>query len=259
MENYLQKLKRFLGVGRNPLGLLSSKDRSVFKKCKFTSKKSDPVSVRCKAFGSNAVYIRPGTSDAQVLEDTLIGAYHLPDRSLPSAPIILDLGANIGLVAMHYASLYPQSRIVCVELDQGNIEILLKNIEPFMDRITVIHAAVWHHDGVVAYGGGEEWGFAVNENSELSIHHVRAMRIESILEEAGVDRPDFVKMDIEGAEQRVVKHDAGWLRRIEFLQCEVHTPSTPASISAELQRAGFLTSLHARHWASINAWRTSSR
>jgi FkbM family methyltransferase len=242
--------------------LASADDYQTYLAVRSSSDRTGPgVRVRCKPTGDWPILLRPGTTDARVLEDTFAGLYHLPPIDLPADAVILDLGANIGLTAMHYARAYPSARIVCVEMDAGNVEALKQNVRAIGPRVSVIHAAVWYQDTHVSYGGQEEWGFAVSEQwgdrpaatSTTPERRVEALSIGTIMARAGVRFADFVKLDIEGAEAQVLAHKADWLSRFGCLQVEVHAPCTIEHAMDVLNSAGLRVWKDTKHWSCVLA------
>lgn len=75
----------------------------------------------------SAWFPRPTSSsiaDCYVFHDQ----YHLAPGRLPDRPVILDLGSNIGCTIVHYKYLYGGSRIIGVEMDEGNYELAKRNV-----------------------------------------------------------------------------------------------------------------------------------
>jgi len=130
-----------------------------------------PTDKRVKALDGQTIYCRSGLADLGVVYDTFEGRYHLPPAGIGAVRTILDLGANIGLTMAHFAVLYPQARILGVELagarilgvelDAANCELCRKNIAPYGERCQVLNAAVWHMPGEVSYAGVRESGYAI--------------------------------------------------------------------------------------------------
>ncbi|MCE2966544.1 MAG: FkbM family methyltransferase [Phycisphaerales bacterium] len=227
-----------------------------------TDRAHAPVEVRCVATGDVPLLMRPGTTDARVLDDTFIGLYHLPPAPLPDDAIILDLGANVGYTAVHFATLYPRARIVSVELDEGSADLARRNTAPFADRITVLHAAAWFEDSTVTYTTGDEWGLQVREQWAGTPEHARpahatgarvisvpALSVDTIMLRERLPHIDFAKVDIEGAEHAVIRADAPWLAHTRSIQVEVHHPATVDGILAQLAAAGMRVRKDTRHWS----------
>jgi FkbM family methyltransferase len=256
-------------VGRRVRSVFASAaDLDRYLDCYFDTDRSHaPVALHVPAIGPEPIYLRPGTTDARVLDDTFVGLYHLPPGELSADSTILDLGANIGLVARHYAQLYPRSTIACVELDAGNVEMLRRNVACLADRVRVIHAAAWTRDEPVAYVAGEEWGLHVRMDGALGLggedavnphriaeareraRHaasaatleptwVQGLSVETILDRVGFDRVSLAKVDVEGAEAEIVTPGRSWLRRCDSAHIEVHPPATVDTMQHALRDAG---------------------
>lgn len=230
----------------------------TFRECRRPGAERPPVELRIRGIPV-PLLCRPGTSDADVLWDTYGEAYHRPRLPLPSDATILDLGANVGYTAVDFAVRHPGARIVAVELDGDNATLAERNLAPFGERCTVVRAAVWSSDGRVTYGGNEAWGLRVvpgptAADSAGQERTAPAIRIQTILRRFGLDRVDYVKMDIEGGEAEVLS-DAGWMDRVDGIKVEVHPPATVESCEEVLRAAGFEVSLDSRHVACVEGWR----
>jgi FkbM family methyltransferase len=210
------------------------------------------IRLRLKPLNGNAVYCRPGTTDVDVLDDTFIGMYHLPPADMSSIRTILDLGSNIGLTIAHYATMYPDAKIFGVELDRDNFQVCTRNIEPYCERCSVQWGAAWCHNGRVRYEGDAEWGYRVQPSSVNDIgRSVPAFTVNTLIEAIGAPIVDFVKMDVEGAEEVLLSTSAAWLRRVRCIKVEIHAPYSTESCVAALRRLGFDCELDQRHWACV--------
>lgn len=214
-----------------------------------------PVPVRVRALGNRDVLIRPLTSDAAALRDAFAGRYHLPPAPLPPAANILDLGANIGLTAAHYAVLAPTARIVAVEMDPGNAALASRNVQPWRDRIEVITAAVWWESATVSYAAppGHEFGFHIVHSTDGDTRTAPAITVGELVETHG--RIDFLKMDIEGAEREVLRRAADWADQVDAIKVETHGDYTAEMCSRDLEALGFRTTIDDRHWSAVTGVR----
>jgi FkbM family methyltransferase len=210
-----------------------------------------------KALGGRTVYIRPGTSDAQVVWDTFVGRYHVPPAPVArSARRIWDLGANIGLTALDLAERCPGASLTAVELDAGNAELARSNIATIGHRCELIEGAVWPEDGRVAYDGdpGDEHGFRVVSRAGQG-RSVAAISLNTLLERQGGAPVDYVKMDVEGAEPELLRRNTQWAAHVRCLTVEVHGPYSVDDCRRDLQTLGFDASVSDRHWASVTGHR----
>jgi FkbM family methyltransferase len=212
-----------------------------------TSSPGDRVALHPRALGGLGVVCRDMTTDAEVFDDTFVGLYHMPPVALKAGAVILDLGANVGYTAAHYLVTVAHSRVIAVEMDEDNLRVCRENLTPFGSRATLLHAAAWTSDGFIEYGGSEAWGLRIGDEKSAGSRRATAKRVETILNEAGVDRVDFAKVDIEGAEAEVLRADAAWLRQVNVIMVEHHPPATRESMLAALEGAGFRVSIDTRH------------
>lgn len=193
---------------------------------------SKPKSLRLREGGRYPLLFRPGTTDLRVLWDTFHHKYHLPPLNLSPDCVIVDLGANVGYTVVHFAFLYPKSRIIAVELDRDNIEIASRNIRFYRERCRLIHAAIWSSDGQVEYEGDGEWGFHVldgHPDTKSNAKKAPARTIESIFHEYNLDTVHYMKMDIEGAEANVFGGPMSWIKNVQSMKIEVHPQFNPAA------------------------------
>jgi FkbM family methyltransferase len=163
---------------------------------------------------------------------------HLPPRDLEPVHSIIDLGSNIGLTMAHYANLYPEAKILGIELDGGNFDLCQKNIAPYGERCSVVRGAVWVEDGEVGYAGESEWAFHVVPNGGTLKAMVKAYSMESLMRSFGAQVIDFAKMDIEGAEQHLLADAGQWIGRVRCLKIEIHRPYTTEACIEQLKRYG---------------------
>jgi FkbM family methyltransferase len=222
-----------------------------------------PVPVRLRPLHGAQVLLRPGTSDAAVVEATFADRYHLPPAHarLSVEPRILDLGSNIGLTVAHLAVLYPRARILGVEMDADNAKLALHNTEPWRDRCKIVNAAAWHSDGEVRYRGtaGDEVGFHIVEGADPVIgDSARAISMDKLVAElAGHNAPiDYLKLDIEGAEEQVLRINTSWTERVHSIKVELHDLHKPNAYGfdpcrADLEALGFRTRVDDRHCATV--------
>lgn len=220
------------------------------------------IGVRMRALDGGRVFARPGTEDHSTLAYVFRDQYHLPPAKLPRAPVILDLGCNCGYTIVHYKHLYPDARVIGVELDADNFAVAKRNTGP-LDQVDLVHAAVAHADGVVSYNTlAQEDAYRVGPptaEEPALMKTVQAISIPTLLQRFGLGTVDFAKIDIEGEEVRLFDEagERGWLDRVQSLNVEVHAdqPVLEAML-ATLVRHGFRAWKDTHHWSAIMAVRS---
>ncbi|HTW78148.1 MAG TPA: FkbM family methyltransferase [Terracidiphilus sp.] len=175
------------------------------------------------------VWLRMRTSDVSVLSGILLGNEYEIDLPMPPR-IILDAGANIGMASIFFARRYPQARIIAVEAEQSNFEVLVRNVAPY-PQVTPIRAALWNRDTEIRLrypyaksGAVDKSAFLVDETSDGA--SVRAVTLRTLLAELKIEVLDLIKVDIEGAEFELFE-DPAPLLRAQCIMVEIHEGLRP--------------------------------
>lgn len=206
--------------------------------------------VRMRGLPGIDLRIRRGTTDPEVVVSTFLGRFHIPPSGVRDPRIIWDLGANIGLTMAHMASAFPEARIVGVELDPCNAALARLNVSQWRDRCEVLAAAVWPDDGEVHFEiyPGEEDGAAVAAGGR---YVASAISLDSL--RARVGPADFVKMDVEGTESKLLTRSTGWADHVRCLAVECHPPYSLEQGLQDLTALGFSV------YALRQTWRRRAR
>jgi len=184
------------------------------------------------------LYLRARTTDVSLCREIFLNnAYDsdffespqvTPHAAPPAMPqVIIDAGANVGLSAVFYANRFPDARIIAIEPEPSNYEMLKKNTAPY-PNITTVHAALWKENGALRLldTGGGNTTFQVDEINQLSATEergvVRAVTLEKLMEQFGIAYIDYLKMDVEGAEKEIFEHAAPWIDRVGTIAVELH-------------------------------------
>lgn len=201
--------------------------------------------------------MRPATSDPATVWATFARRYHLPPPEIGAPRTIWDLGANIGLTMAHFLHLFPHARVLGVELDADNVELARRNVAAWSDRCEVIHAAVWPTDGEVFYRG---WPGGTNNYQVTAPGEGVAVPAVSLntLMAAGEGPVDYLKIDIEGAERRILGEDTDWAADVRSLKVELHGDYTVGQCEADLRHLGFVTRPDQDYSACVIGVRTPS-
>ena len=172
----------------------------------------------------------------------MLGALHRDD-------VLYDIGANIGLVALHAAS---RCRAVAFEPDPEFYGRLQRNLElnPSVS-VDVLPVAISDSDGTVQlFTDGAEGNSPslVRQRSEKGDVMVQSCTLDALVEQGDLPAPTVLKLDIEGAEMLALRGGMRLLHgeappRLLFL--EVHDAFLPAfgssaeDVLALVDRAGY--------------------
>lgn len=137
-----------------------------------------------------------------------------PSVNVGPGDVVLDLGGNIGTSALLFSRLVgPEGRVFSFEPAFG--DVLLRNLaENGAHNVQLVEAAVSDCSGeakfVVTDGGiDSQFGKATHPQART----VRVTTLDEFVEQQGLSRVDFIKMDIEGAEELAIRGAVQTIRR----------------------------------------------
>ncbi len=187
------------------------------------------------------VFCRPKTSDIFPMWQVFgIKEFDIAQSFTPE--IIIDAGANTGYGSVFYAAKFPHARILAVEPDSENLEMVELNLKPF-PNVQVVHGAIWwrNTDLVIKNPKADYWSFRVCEAESSEINSIPGFTIQTLLDNYGLSHVDLVKMDIEGAEGELFrKGDLEWLDLCRVLVIEVHGDSAFKIVDDTMKKRGFI-------------------
>jgi FkbM family methyltransferase len=157
------------------------------------------------------------------------------------APFIIDSGSNIGISALFFKTLYPKARLLCFEPDPHAFQILQANMQyNKIKDTTLVNAAISNKVGEIDFFGQifvnspdargnsiiDAWGLQRTINNTT---RVKSVKLSAYIH----SKVDFLKLNIEGAEQQVIEDldQAGKLPLIEEIAVEVHYSETTKHIN----------------------------
>ncbi|MBV2165716.1 FkbM family methyltransferase [Chryseobacterium sp. HSC-36S06] len=191
-------------------------------------------------YGSN-FYYNNGGALLHSLEEIFhqkVYKFHTQNKS----PLIIDCGANIGLSMLYFNRLYPDARIIAFEPDHDLFSILKKNAEELKNsNIQVLEKAVWHEDTPLTFysQGGLSGSLVTDFGKGNNTINVEAIDLRKYLE----TKVDFLKIDIEGAENELFFHLGDHLQNVEYLFLEYHSVKNEEQMLGEIlnliKKAGF--------------------
>lgn len=135
---------------------------------------------------------------------------------------ILDLGANIGLSIIFFHELYPNAEIVALEADPKVFSYLQSNINSQdYPNVKLINKAVWYENSLLNFASeGADSGQIDYGSHNHNTVEVEAVDIAELLSNQAFD---FIKMDIEGAEEFVLPRCKGLLDSVNHFFIEYHS------------------------------------
>lgn len=158
-------------------------------------------------------------------------------------PVIIDCGANIGLASIYFKETYPNSTLISFEPDPHIFKTLQQNIKDRnYQNIELYNCAIYDRPGTVSFQ--QEGGFSGRvpyKNDTENIITVDCIDFNDVLFK--YDTIDFLKVDIEGAENKILPVISKSLKKIENFFLEYHSheekPQKLHDLLGILQKAGF--------------------
>lgn len=167
--------------------------------------------------------------------------YDHADCPIREGDVVIDLGANFGLFALHALADFGAELVVCVEPDPLNAACLLENLERhgLAERIAIVNRAIFSHgDGVdfTRVPGSPCCNFVSSIYPERAdpAHEgqVPSITLDAIVDQLGLEQVDFIKSDTEGSEVAALLGGARTIERFKprMILTTYHRPDHPRQI-----------------------------
>jgi FkbM family methyltransferase len=141
--------------------------------------------------------------------------------------IVLDLGAHVGTFT-RFALNRGAAKVIAVEPEPSHIAFLKRtfDLELMSGRVCLIEAAVWREEGSTRFRS-EGVASRVTEVGPVS---VRLTTVDKIVSALHLERVDFIKADIEGAEPHALIGAEETIRRFgpRMAFCVYHLADDPS-------------------------------
>lgn len=137
-----------------------------------------------------------------------LGTYERKQSSIfvqrcKGSKIFLDLGAHAGYYTLLYKSVNKKSKVYSFEPVEENHNNLKKHIDiNSLTEIFTFKYAVADTEGVLSFARGNSVGGKLCATGDME---VTAVKLSRLLKEGVIPFPDLIKIDIEGAEYKVLK------------------------------------------------------
>jgi FkbM family methyltransferase len=184
---------------------------------------------------------------------TTVAEFFSPDSEIMSTKtpalhpkVIYDLGANVGVSSLFFASLYPQATIYGFEPLPENFEVCLLNYRGIRNSSQVFPWAVGSKSGLATFDckndsrGGRLKSTHQDPNLQtIAQIQVKIVSIVDLIGKEGLPPPDLLKIDVEGAEYDVLVGLADYADSVGSIYLETHGDSLRRDCILWLERHNF--------------------
>ncbi|MEM3830495.1 MAG: FkbM family methyltransferase, partial [Conexivisphaerales archaeon] len=147
---------------------------------------------------------------AAIIESCILDVYRT--ELIKEGDTVLDLGAGIGEFSLLASKkVGPNGKVIAIEPSRDNYRTPTDNLrENHCDNVFPLNLAVSDFDG------------EIEREFKGKKFKARCKSLKDIPNEAGCNKINFVKMDIEGAEKKVIQQNTDIFRSVYYLSMEIH-------------------------------------
>jgi FkbM family methyltransferase len=144
--------------------------------------------------------------------------YHQSGASVQVEPgdVVMDGGGCWGDTALYFAQRAgPEGKVFSFEFARSNLEILKRNLDAnpsLKARVAVVEQALWSRSGECLRFNESGPGTALTPGG-TGVQQAWTCALDDLVEREGLNRVDFLKLDIEGAELSALRGAEGTLRK----------------------------------------------
>lgn len=171
------------------------------------------------------IKLRKNTSDTLTFHKVFGFREYAIKQIINEPEVIIDGGANIGLFSIFMKNLYPDSKIIAVEPDKENYNLMLTNLQCYSD-IVPLNSGLWNKNSLLKaydkYNQGK-WGIVVEEVENKEESNVEGISIDEIMLRYNLTKIDILKVDIETSERYLFETNyKSWLPKVKMIIIEFH-------------------------------------
>lgn len=162
--------------------------------------------------------------------------YGMDGHGVRQGDVVLDCGANVG-VFVRQSLERGAKKVIAIEIAPDNIECLRRNFvkEVQEGRVVIYPKGVWNKDEMLTLNLPENEAAAsvvMKPETAQQGPQVPLTTIDKLVAELQLERVDFVKMDIEGAEVKALEGARETLKRWHprMALAAYHQPTDPVEI-----------------------------
>lgn len=167
------------------------------------------------------IIIRKNTSDFKVFEQIfLFREYNIKIPLYPK--LIIDAGANVGYASVYFSERFPKAKIIALEPENSNFEVLLRNIKN-LPNVIPIQKGLWFEKTMLFIENLDEnkWSFELTPIPKEHGIKIETCTVPELINLYG--KIDILKIDVEGAEKEIFEFNSTeWVKSIKLIIVETH-------------------------------------
>lgn len=171
---------------------------------------------------------------------------HLPIAEIAEGMVVIDIGAHVGLITLAAAlRVGERGRVYAFEPAPGPAGLLRRHVKMngWGGRVEILEAVVTEREGPIGFFVNGDTMSAALDSRNLDVLsperfarpsrriEVPGVRLDAFCESRGIV-PDWIKIDVEGAEALVLRGSLGVLSTAATIVCEIH-PGQLRNISGD--------------------------
>ena len=176
---------------------------------------------------------------------------YLDFANLSEGKVVIDIGAYSGLTSILFKDLVGKSgTVVAVEADTENVEAIKKNFTLYKNitgnNIELLYGAAWNHNNGLTFSNEGNMGSSATEivgTGRGTSNQVPSYTLSRIAEEMNLSHVDFIKCDIEGAEEVLFEDTAFFNKYKPRIIVETHETKpqvlTSDKVISDLSKVGY--------------------
>ena len=139
-----------------------------------------------------------------ICEPIAVTDIYISKAALKEGDVVLDIGSYCGTQTIFFSRLVGKTgAVLAFEPDAVTFKSLEENIaEHKCLNITALNIGLYSSDGEIGFSGDSGMGASISSEAAFKI---KVRRLDSICKEYNLQKIDFIKMDIEGAEIDVLE------------------------------------------------------
>jgi len=164
---------------------------------------------------AGCIYVMPSYAEPTALYIFTFGAYERDTQEvilkfLPETGTFIDVGANIGTLAIPIANARPQVSVICIEADTNIHRFLQENVsQNGCERVQIVSCVAGPTDGqLVAFYRAPDDKFGMGSLGPQFCNvpiMLQQQSLDNMLTRMDIHQVDVIKIDVEGAEVGVLR------------------------------------------------------